>query len=250
MSNKFHFIGIGGIGMSALARMLLKQKKIISGSDLFINKITEKLIEKGATIYKGHDKKNVEKNSTVVISTAIKEDNPEYLIAKKMKLKIIHRSDLLNDLISDKFSILVTGSHGKTTTSSLLSYVLHHSSLDPSFVVGGILNNFSKNSHLGEGPHFIAEADESDGSMLKTTPTAAIITNIDREHMDYWKTEKNLFSGFSKFIKNVNSKEHFFWCCDDENLRKISKEGYSYGFSKDADLKIFNFIQKEFQICS
>src|SRR3989304_306047 len=236
MKKSYHFIGIGGIGMSAIAKLSLQKGFNVKGSDLNNSFILEKVKKNGATIQIGHKDEIVKEWDTIVVSTAIDVNNPEYKKAKNLNLKIVHRSDLLNEFTLDKLPILITGTHGKTTTSSLVAHVLSSLDLDPSFALGGILNSKNTNSNLGNGKYFVLEADESDGSFLKTKSFASIVTNLDKEHMSYWKNFDNLKNGFKKFYENANL-ENLFWCKDDKNLNELYKGGISYGFSKDADLK-------------
>ena len=247
MSKTYHFIGIGGIGMSAIAKILLQKNIKVKGSDLKYNSSIKELEKNGAEIQIGHNSEFVEKGDIVVISSAIKKDNPEYKKAIENKLNIIHRSDLLEELLSDRKSILITGTHGKTTTTSLISSVFLQNKSDPSFVIGGILNDKKTNGHFGKGNYFIAEADESDGSFLKSKAQSAIVTNLEEEHLSYWKNFKNLEKGFIKFFENVENKKNLFWCKDDKNLNKLSPEGVSYGFSNEADLVIENVVFEDFQ---
>ena len=242
----YHFIGIGGIGMSALAH-LLRQKNIkVKGSDITNSFLIEKLRQKGVEIYLEQKKENIDKNDIVIYGSAIKENNEEYAQAKKAGQIIMHRSELLQELLEGHFSIAVTGTHGKTTSSSLLSEVLTNAKLDPSYALGGILNSSNTNANLGKGKYFVVEADESDGSFLKYFPSAAIITNLEKDHLDFWKTEENLQEGFSKFIKKIKNKSYLFWCYEDPVLRSMSIEGLSYGFSDKADIYASNVRQSDF----
>jgi UDP-N-acetylmuramate--alanine ligase len=249
MIDEYHFIGIGGIGMSALARLLLEKGKRVNGSDLSTNQMVKKLKNDGANINQGHDEVFLEKMSKVIYSSAVRDDNPEIVKAKKLKCPLLHRSDLLADLMRDSLPLMVAGAHGKTSTSSLLSSVLMHAKLDPTFMVGGIVNQYQTNARYGKGIHFVAEVDESDGSIMKAFGFGCIVTNVDKEHLDYWKSFENIKIGFTKFLKeNVKSKKHLFWCIDDVTLREINPDGISYGFSKDADLRISSWKQDGFFI--
>jgi len=247
-SKNFHFIGIGGIGMSALAKLLLKKKCKVKGSDIKANDIIEELIANGADIQIGHNENFVNENDIVIFSSAIDEKNEEFRKAKKMSLKMLHRSDLLDELMKNKKPMLVTGTHGKTTTTALLTEVALENNCDPSFVIGGILNSHKTNAHLGEGAYFIAEADESDGSFCKTAAYAAIVTSLEKEHLDYWKTFDNLKYGFQTFYSKIQNKDLLFWCIDDENLKRLNfKKGISYGFSKEANLRAENIRRDGFK---
>ncbi|NGX63438.1 MAG: UDP-N-acetylmuramate--L-alanine ligase [Candidatus Anoxychlamydiales bacterium] len=250
MKDFYHFIGIGGIGMSALASLLLEKKNKVKGSDIKSNAIIKELEKKGAKIAIGHKKEIINENDIVIVSTAIDKKNQEYERAKKLNLQILHRSDLLDRLMRGSDNILITGTHGKTTTSALLTEVFFTSNLDPSFVLGGILNSKNSNAHLGKDKYFIAEADESDGSFInvKNKIFAAIVTNLEKEHLNYWKTFENLKNAFKKFFKIAKNSNLIFWCYDDANLRSLNvKNAVSYGFSKKANLRASNVRIKDFQ---
>jgi len=236
----YHFIGMGGIGMSALARILLQKGCVVQGSDVKISPLLDELQKEGAKIQIGHTKESVAMATTVVYSSDIKEDNVELERAKELKLPLLHRSDLLNQLMAGKKALLVTGSHGKTTTTALLASVLKEGRLDPSFVVGGIHLGWKTNGGAGEGPFFVAEADESDGSFLKTASYGAIVTNLDQEHLNFWKTEEALAQAFQQFFSQASHPEHLFWCGDDANLRLLQPKGISYGFGKNNPLRILS----------
>jgi UDP-N-acetylmuramate--alanine ligase len=241
-----HFIGLGGIGMSALARILIQRgDAYVQGTDRSASPLLEQLGKEGALVQVGHDAAWVEKATTVVFSSDILEKNEELEKARQISLPLLHRSDLLDRLIQGKKALLVTGTHGKTTTSSLLAWVLFDAGLDPTFAIGGILSNLDTNGKAGNGPHFVAEADESDGSFLKTPAFGAIVTNLDNDHMNYWQSEENLAAAFSQFFSAVQSPEHLFWCKDDPRLDQLRPGGFSYGFSPDADLIIESFDQNE-----
>ncbi|MBI3236969.1 MAG: UDP-N-acetylmuramate--L-alanine ligase, partial [Chlamydiales bacterium] len=243
MKKKYHFIGIGGIGMSGLARILLQRGHQVCGSDVASNALIEKLRLEGADIRIGHSSSNVENPDAVVHSTAILLENPEVKIALEKKVPFLHRSELLKELMEGYSPLLVTGTHGKTTTSSLLAHVLIESNLKPAYSIGGIVRSLANNGGDGTGPFFVAEADESDGSFLKYNPFGAIITNIDNDHLDYWKTEEAIQEGFRAFAEKVESQEHFFWGGDQEKLRSLHFKGISYGFNEHNDLKIESFLQ-------
>lgn len=243
MKSQTHFIGIGGIGMSALANILLKKGEKVSGSDIKETPRINALKKAGAEIFIGHSESNVNKASQVVFSTDIRDDNIEIIAAKQKGIPLLHRSEMLGKLVIGYAPLLVTGTHGKTTTSSLLAHSLVEANLDPSFAVGGYINNIQTNSRYGKGHYFVAEADESDGSFLNYPGFGAIITNLEHDHMNYWKTEEALVNGFRKFAEHIGSTQHLFWCYDDKLLRSLKLKGYSYGFSEEADLFIENFRQ-------
>lgn len=238
----YHFIGLGGIGMSALARILLKRGQRVQGSDLKTSPLLEALKLEGAHVTVGHSSDNIGEASAVVYSSDIKEDNVELIQAKERKLPLLHRSDLLHELMRGKKSLLVSGTHGKTTTTALLSWVLLEAGLDPSFVVGGLLQALQTNGQAGQGEFFVAEADESDGSFLKTPAFAAILTNLDNDHLDYWGSERVLELAFRQFIAQ---SQHLFWCSDDPRLAALQPKGVSYGFSEGAELRLSQFRQTD-----
>ena len=223
MRQAYHFLGIGGIGMSALAHVLHERGDKVSGFDI---KGASHLHEIGITLTQ-----TPPEHSTIVYSSAIMRDHPDLIVAKRRHFPLMHRSDLLRVLLRDKLSLLVTGTHGKTSTSALLSWVLKFAGLQPTYAVGGILRNFNKNGGMGMGPYFVAEADESDGSFLNYHGHGAIITNIEKEHLDYWKTEKKLIMGFEHFMTRVKNSDLLFWNGDDPILRRLNFPGISYGKS-------------------
>ena len=204
LSKTIHFIGIGGCGMSAIARILIQKGYSVSGSDLKENAAILRLKDMGAKIYLKHDEKNVRKADVVVVSTAIKQDNSEFLKATSERLPIYHRSQILS-MIMDEFStrIAVAGTHGKTTTTAMMARTLDVLNLSPTYVIGGEMVDFKCNSSLGTSQYFVAEADESDGSFLNLNPNVAIVTNIEAEHMDHYGTEPVLRDAFLKFMSRV-----------------------------------------------
>lgn len=237
----YHFIGIGGIGMSALAKILLQKGAKVSGSDATPSYITEDLKELGATVFNTHSQDYISSDMTVIYSTAISHDHPEIQAAKSYGLPLMHRSELMKELMNDKNVLAVTGTHGKTTTSSLLAHVFVEAGFSPSFAIGGTVCNFRSNAGHGKGEFFVAELDESDGSFLKCTPYAAIITNIENDHLNYWKTEEDLIAGFKKFASHITQSDHLFWCADDACLASLNLAGISYGFSDKAFYQIKNW---------
>jgi UDP-N-acetylmuramate--alanine ligase len=241
--NKYHFIGIGGIGMSALARILLQRGTKVSGSDLAQSYVTENLQKEGAEVFIGHKAGCVPASAMVVYSTAVSQNNPEYAEALQKNLPLLHRSDLLASLMKGYAPLLVTGTHGKTSTSSLLAHVLIDAGLDPCYAIGGVVRNLEANGGNGKGQYFVAEADESDGSFLKYPAFGAIITNIDQDHLDYWKSDEALQEGFKSFAGGVSSLDHLIWCADDERLASLNLKGLSYGFGEDANLRVDNYRQ-------
>jgi len=224
MTMHYHLIGIGGIGMSGIAQLLLRRGIKVSGSDLKESNITDELKNLGASIFIRHHPANIRGADLVIYSSAIKEDNPEIREAKKQGVPLLKRAQALADLMKDKTVIAVTGSHGKTTITSLASYLLLQAGLCPTLAIGGILKNINNNAYLGEGEFFVAEADESDGSFLYYQPKYSIITNIDYEHLDYYKEFKNAINTFKEFINKTAKFGCVFCCNDDLNLKNILKD--------------------------
>lgn len=243
MTENYHFIGIGGVGMSGMARILLERKIRVSGSDIATNTVIESLQKEGAKVSIGHDSKNILADMTIVYSTDIKKDNPELLAAKSLQCPMLHRSELLQKIMLSSHGLAVAGTHGKTTTSSILAWVLEHSGLSPSYAIGGMVPQLKTNARQGKGDFFVAEACESDGSFLNYTPYGAIVTNIDTDHMDYYGTKANLIEAFKKFIAKVKSEKHLFWCGDDPHLRELKLPGINYGFGENCQLRASNFEQ-------
>lgn len=242
---KYHFIGVGGIGMSALARILIHQGVEVTGSDMKGGSLLDQLEKEGVKVARSHDPNLIQEGMTIVYSTDIKKDNCEWKRGKELGLTFLHRSDLLEKLMTAQKPLLVTGTHGKTTTTSLLAATFLKAELDPSFAVGGILLDCNTNGRGGKGPFFIAEADESDGSFLKTKAFGAIVTNLDLDHLDFWGNEEKLTAAFTQFFSQVQNENYLFWCCDDEKLSRISSKGISYGFSSHAACRIADFEQNE-----
>lgn len=234
--------------MSALARILLSKNIQVSGSDLSSNRITDNLVKAGANIYIGHKAECILPDMTVVYNSQVKEDNPEYAAAIALKCPILHRSDLLLQLMNDYKTLTVTGSHGKTTTSSLLSAALIEGGAEPGYAIGGIAPQLQSNGGIGNGTYFVAEADESDGSFLKYHSWGAIVTNIDNDHMDFYKTNEALERAFRQFIQGVSNKNYLFWCADDPRLAALKPEGISYGFSPHCKLRLSDFKQNGWKI--
>ena len=215
MVKHIHFIGIGGIGVSGLAQLALTRGDCVSGSDAKESVITRKLESLGAKIFIGHAKENLGEVELVVYSSAIRFDNPEIVEARKRSISIQRRAEFLSSLMECKTVITVTGAHGKTTTSSLAGKLLLAAGLTPTVVVGGILREDGDNVKAGESSYFVAEADESDGTFLCYNPDYSIITNIDDEHMDFYKTYDNLLKSFSRFIAQTKNGGCVFYCAED-----------------------------------
>ena len=243
-----HFIGIGGIGMSGLSLIMKGKDFKVQGSDVTFNKNTERLKKEKIKIFIGHKKQNLKNATIVVISSAIKKNNPELIQAKKKNLPIIKRGEMLAHIVSLMKNIVVVGSHGKTTTTSLVASIFQKTKLDPTIINGGVINSIKNSAKLGKSDWSILEADESDGSFIHIPPTYSIITNIDREHMDFYKSMDDLKNYFTKFIKKVPSFGKSFICIDDEinkNLiKKIkNKNIYTYGVDPKSNFLIKNIKQ-------
>ena len=249
-SELIHFVGIGGIGMSGLALIMKELGFKVQGSDISNNKNIERVKQKKIKIYIGHKKQNINKSTILVISSAIKLNNPELQFAKKRKIPIYKRGEMLANVVSLMKNVVVAGSHGKTTTTSLISSIFTHAKIDPTVINGGVLNSFSGSAKLGKSDWCILESDESDGSFTKIPPTYSIVTNIDKEHLDYYKSLEVLKKNFINFIEKTPSFGKAFICLDDRNnsqvIKKISNLNYNtYGTSKLSNFKILNVLQKK-----
>jgi len=248
-----HFVGIGGIGMSGLALIMKGLGFKIQGSDISSNKNIERLKKNKIKVYIGHNRKNIQKSTILVISSAIKQSNSEIVMAKEKQLPIYKRGDMLAHVVSLlKRNVVVAGSHGKTTTTSLISGIFSKAKLDPTIINGGVLNSFNNSAKLGKSDWCILESDESDGSFINVSPTYSIITNIDQEHMDHYKSVNNLKKLFIKFIEKTPSFGKSFICLDDKNNKEIVKKltinnYYTYGTDNNSQFCIKNISQsKEF----
>ena len=235
-----HFIGVGGSGMSGLASIFLDLGHKISGSDIVTSKITKRLADKGVTIFNGHNKDNVEGADLIVVSSAIPESNSEISGARDRKITIIKRAEMLARLMDNKYGIAIAGTHGKSTTASMVSLLLEKSGFDPTVVVGGELNNFKNNAKLGKGNYIVVEADESDGSFLELNPHIAIVTNIEDDHLDHYENMENILKDFGKFIEKVPDNGRIILCKDCDNVKELVKQyrrsHVSYGIFTEADL--------------
>jgi UDP-N-acetylmuramate--alanine ligase len=239
-----HFVGIGGIGMSGIAEILLKLGYKVSGSDAKQTDITRRLESLGCTVYEGHNAEQVEGANVVVTSTAINKENPEVQAAKKAFIPIIPRAEMLAELMRLKYSIAVAGAHGKTSTTSMTAAVLEKGGLDPTVVIGGVLKSVGSNAMHGLGDFIVAEADESDGSFLKFSPSIAIVTNIDREHLDYYKNLNDIKKAFVNFTARVPFYGLSILCIDSESvldiLPEIKGRYVTYGLNTRADYQARN----------
>ena len=244
-----HFVGIGGIGMSGLAQIMNNMGFNIQGSDLNRNKNIERLIKLGIKVFIGHNQKNLKKATMLVISSAVKKNNSEFKKAKKKKLPIFKRGEMLANVVALKKNIVVAGSHGKTTTTSLVANILVEAGLDPTVINGGIINSLKNTAQLGKGEWAVIESDESDGSFLKLPITYSIVTNLDKEHLDYYKNFERLKKSFSKFIEQTPSFGKSIVCIDNKNLKSLlskckTSNLLTYGFDKNSDYQIINVRKK------
>ncbi len=247
-SEVIHLVGIGGIGMSGLALVMSRMGFEVQGSDISLNKNIERLKKDKIKIFIGHEKKNISRATIIVISSAVKKNNIEVISAKEKNLPIYKRGDMLGHITSLTKNIVVVGSHGKTTTTSLVASILSSSNLDPTIINGGVLKSSNNSARLGKSNWSIVELDESDGSFLKVQPTYSIITNIDREHMDYYKSMNKLLNLFREYIDRVPSFGKSFICIDDKNnlklIKSIKVKNYlTYGTNKKSNFCIRKVVQ-------
>ena len=249
-SERIHFIGIGGIGMSGLAEVMKDMGFNIQGSDIAYNKNIERCRRNGIKIFLKHNKSNIRNSTIIVKSSAIRNTNPEIIFAKNKKLKILKRAEMLAHVVSLKKNIVITGSHGKTTTTSLISRILYDAKLDPTIINGGVINSIKSSARLGKGDWAVLEADESDGSFLNFPVDYSVITNIDKEHIDFYKSFENLKKHFLTFLNKTPSMGKSFLCIDDKEIKKIiprvkNKNFFTYGFSEKANFRIYNALYKK-----
>lgn len=239
---KIHFVGIGGIGMSGIAEVLLNLGYKVSGSDLRESDTTERLRSLGGQIFIGHAAENLTNVDVVVTSTAVQNDNPEVIEAKRHMVPVIPRAEMLAELMRMKYGIAIAGTHGKTTTTSMVATVLTHAGIDPTIVIGGKLNTLGSNAKLGQGQFLVAEADESDGSFLTLSPTIAVVTNIDADHLDFYTGGiEEIKDTFVSFINKVPFYGLAILCLEDRNITeiipRIKKRFMTYGLSSQSDLR-------------
>ncbi len=238
---KIHFVGIGGIGMSGIAEVLLNLGYKVSGSDLRKTEITERLEGLGGEIFIGHARENVANADVVVISSAVHEDNPEVVEAAERLIPVIPRAEMLAELMRMKYGVAIAGTHGKTTTTSMVATILAKGGIDPTIVIGGRLNSIGTNARLGQGKFLVAEADESDGSFLKLSPTIAVVTNIDADHLDFYKDIDEIKDTFVQFINKVPFYGLAVLCLDNGNIAdiipRVKKRFATYGLSAQADFR-------------
>jgi UDP-N-acetylmuramate--alanine ligase len=239
--SRVHFVGIGGIGMSGIAEVLLNLGYRVAGSDLMESETTLRLRSLGAEVFIGHRAENLRDADVVVVSAAVRKDNPEVISAHERVIPVIPRAEMLAELMRMKFGVAVAGTHGKTTTTSMIATVLAHGGLDPTAVIGGKLNIFGSNAKLGQGELLVAEADESDGSFLKLSPTIAVVTNIDPEHLDHYRDIEEIKHAFMEFINKVPFYGLAVLCLDHENVQdlipQVRKRFVTYGLTTQANFR-------------
>jgi len=245
---RIHFVGIGGAGMGGIAEVLLNEGYEISGSDIGENQVVKRLSALGASIVIGHKAENVAEASVIVVSTAINSDNPELVAAKELRIPVVRRAEMLAELMRFRHGIAIAGTHGKTTTTSLIASIFAQGQLDPTFVIGGLLNSAGTNARLGRSRYLIAEADESDASFLHLQPMVSVITNIDEDHMETYQGDfEKLKDTYIEFLHNLPFYGLAVVCIDNpvvrELLPRISRKVITYGFSEDADIRAVNFKQ-------
>ena len=245
IKNKIHFVGIGGIGMSGIAEVMHAFGYNVQGSDIVNNQNIKRLRKKGIKTFLGHSKDNVKNINILVVSSAIKKNNPELHYSKEKNIKIYKRSEMLSSLMNFKESIAISGTHGKTTTTSLISAVLENAKFDPTTIIGGIVNAYKSTARIGKSKWMVVEADESDGSLSNFFPKIGVITNINKEHMDFYQSYNKLQNNFYQFIKNIPFDGLAVLCKDNLGVKKLIKKitnrnFITYGFFKDSDLKALN----------
>ena len=242
---KIHFVGIGGAGMSAIAKVLMQMGYIITGSDLKKSETIDKLVKNGAQIFIGHNSENVHDAEAIVVSTAIAQTNPEIQLAREKGIPIFHRADIIAELMLKYEGIAVAGAHGKTTTTAMIAVMLEHAGVDPTIIIGGEVDYLNGSAKLGTSKYLVAEADESDGSFLKFSPHIAVVTNIENDHMDFYKTMENILHTFSKFLHNLPSDKGLgILCFDNAYIRDLTnnlqRPFISYAIEHDADFMASN----------
>src|SRR5580692_7791003 len=240
-----HFIGIGGIGMSGIAEIMLRIGYVVQGSDVRASANTERLEKLGATIFIGHDAAHVDGASAVVYSTAVKADNPEMAIARERRIPLVRRAEMLAELMRLQFSVAVGGTHGKTTTTSMIAALLDAGGMDPTVVNGGIINAYGANAKVGEGDWMVVEADESDGTFLRLKSTVAVVTNIDPEHLDHYGEFDAVKRAFQDFVENIPFYGFAVLCTDHPEVQAIAarienRRLVSYGLNPQAEVRAIN----------
>ena len=248
-----HFVGIGGIGMSGIAEVLLNLGYKVQGSDASENANVKRLSEKGATVHIGHDAKNLGEAAVVVVSTAIKRDNPELVTAREKRLPVVRRAEMLAELMRLKQCVAIAGTHGKTTTTSLVATLLDAGGFDPTVINGGIINAYGTNARLGAGDWMVVEADESDGTFLKLPADVAIVTNIDPEHLDHFHTFDAIKDAFRNFIENLPFYGFSVMCLDHPTVQEVvgrieDRRVITYGENPQADVRLLD-VNLEGGVC-
>jgi UDP-N-acetylmuramate--alanine ligase len=240
-ARRLHFVGVGGSGMSGIAEVLVNLGYSVSGSDLVTGPVTERLAELGARVFHGHRAEQVHGADAVVVSSAVGEDNPEVVEARRRRIPVIPRAEMLAELMRLKYGVAVAGAHGKTTTTAMIAEVLTRGACDPTVVIGGRVGSLKSGAKLGRGEIMVAEADESDGSFLKMNPTIAVVTNIDREHLDHYRDLGEIRDAFAQFLARIPFYGAAVLCVDDPNVREIlpgvDRKVIRYGLCADADLR-------------
>lgn len=253
-AQRVHFIGIGGIGMSGIAEILLNLGYSVSGSDLRRSAITERLASLGATVFEGHAAANVVGSGVVVTSSAVNERNPEVVEARARKIPVIQRAEMLAELMRLKYGIAVAGMHGKTTTTSMIATVLAAGGLDPTVVVGGRVDALGSNARLGKSQYLVAEADESDRSFLKLSPILAVVTNLDREHMDCYRDMEDVENAFVEFMERVPFYGSCVACLDNPQLvailPRVRRRVFTYGMNPKADFVTRVLADRRFEVAA
>ena len=240
-----HFVGIGGIGMSGIAEVMHNLGYLVRGSDVAEGANVKRLREKGIQIVIGHDPKNIDGAEAVIISTAIRRDNPEVAAARAKHIPVVRRADMLAELMRLKWTVSVAGTHGKTTTTSMIAALMDEAGLDPTVINGGVINAYGANARLGEGDWMVVEADESDGTFIRLPTTVAIVTNIDPEHLDHWAGFENLRDAFDTFIENTPFYGYGIVCLDHPEVQALvgrvtDRRLITYGANPQADVRAEN----------
>lgn len=250
-TKKIHFVGIGGIGMSGIAELLMNQGFEVTGSDLVCTEITDHLVKKGARIIEGHDPSLVTDADVVVKSSAVQNDNPEVVAAKAQKIPVIRRAEMLSEIMRMSYGIGIAGTHGKTSTTSMVGSVLSEANLDPTIIVGGIVKNYGSNNLLGSGKYIVVEADEFDRSFLTLSPILAGITNIEADHLDCYSDLEGVKKAFIEYANKVPFFGSIIVCIDDHGVQsiipQIEKEIVTYGLSKEANVRAIDIEMKDFK---
>ncbi|MFH0930872.1 MAG: Mur ligase domain-containing protein, partial [Candidatus Zixiibacteriota bacterium] len=237
---KLHFVGIGGTGMCGIAEILWNLGYIVTGSDIRSSESTDRLEKLGIKIYLEHKKENVKDADVLVVSSAVKDSNPEVIFAKENKIPVIRRAEMLGELMRMKYGIGVAGTHGKTTTTSMIGHILTEAGLDPTIIVGGRVRSLGSNAKLGQGEYLVAEADEFDRSFLRLTPTIAVVTTLEAEHLDYYKDLEEIKTVFTEFVNKVPFYGSVILCLDEKAIQEIipgiERPIVTYGLVPQADL--------------